>query len=251
MAVYTDLHYVLVLFPWTRGFGNSLFTLVATPVAMMGSSLLNAIPELVFLTILMVVTRYALKLIRLFFIGIKTGAITFSGFDAAWALPTYRLVRVGVVAFALVVAYPYVPGSGSQAFKGITLFIGVIFSLGSTSLIGNIISGYSMAYRLLFKQGDRVKIGDYMGDVEEIKLMSTYLRTPKNELVAVPNSIIVNSEVVNYSTLAQKEGLILHTTVGIGYETSWRQVEAMLLRAAERTPGLLREPKPFSACYGV
>ena len=244
-AVYADLHYVLVLFPWTRGFGNSLFTLLVSPVAAIGASLLNAIPELIFLAILMVVTWYVLKLIRVFFTGVETGAITFSGFDAAWARPTYRLVRVAVVAFALVVAYPYIPGSSSQAFKGITLFIGVIFSLGSSSLIGNIISGYSMAYRRLFKQGDRVKIGDYMGDVEEIKLMSTYLRTLKNEVVAVPNSTIVNSEVVNYSTLAQEEGLILHTTVGIGYETPWRQVEAMLLQAAERTSGLLREPKPF------
>ena len=245
IAVYADLHYLLVLFPWTRGFGNGLFTLVVTPVATIGVSLLNAIPELIFLAILMVVTWYALKLIRLFFTGIETGGITFSGFDAAWARPTYRLVRVAVVAFAVVVAYPYIPGSGSQAFKGITLFIGVIFSLGSTSLIGNIISGYSMAYRRLFTQGDRVQIGNYIGDVEEIKLMSTYLRTPKNELVAVPNSTIVNSEVVNYSTLARKDGLILHTTVGIGYEIPWRQVEAMLLQAAERTLGLLREPKPF------
>lgn len=245
IAVYADLHYGLALFPWTRGFGNSLFTLVVTPIATLGASLLNAIPGLIFLAILMAVTWYALKLIRLFFTGIETGAITFSGFDEAWARPTYRLVRVAVIAFALVVAYPYIPGSNSQAFKGITLFIGVIFSLGSTSLIGNIISGYSMAYRHLFKQGDRVKIGEYMGDVEEIKLMSTYLRTPKNELVAVPNSLIVNSEVVNYSILAQKEGLILHTTVGIGYETSWRQVEAMLLEAVERTAGLLPEPKPF------
>lgn len=245
ITVYADLHYALVLFPWTRGFGNSLFTLVVTPVAAMGASLLNAIPELIFLAILMVFTKYALKLIRLFFIGIETGALTFSGFDPGWAQPTSRLVRVAVVAFALVVAYPYIPGSGSQAFKGITLFIGLIFSLGSTSFIGNIISGYSMAYRRLFKQGDRIKIGDYVGDVEEIKLMSTYLRTPKNELVAVPNSMIVNSEVVNYSTLARKEGLVLHTTVGIGYETSWRQVEAMLLQAAARTSGLLREPKPF------
>lgn len=245
MAVYADLHYGLVLFPWTRGFGMDLFTLVVTPVATIGRSLRNAIPELIFLAILTVVTWYALKLIRLFFTSIESGAITFAGFDTAWAKPTYRLVRVAVVAFALVVAYPYIPGSGSQAFRGITLFIGVIFSLGSTSLIGNIISGYSMAYRHLFKQGDRVKVGNYMGDVEEIKLMSTYLRTPKNELVAVPNSTIVNSEVVNYSTLALKEGLILHTTVGIGYETPWRQVEAMLLQAAERTPGLLREPKPF------
>jgi len=245
IAVYADLHYASVLFPWTRGFGNSLFTLLVAPVARIGASLLNAIPELVFLGVLIVVTWYALKLIRLFFSGIEAGAITFSGFDATWARPTYRLVRVAVVAFALVVAYPYIPGSASQAFKGITLFIGVVFSLGSTSLIGNIVSGYSMAYRRLFKQGDRVKIGDFMGDVEEIKLMSTYLRTPKNEMVAVPNSTIVNSEVVNYSTLAQKEGLILHTTVGIGYETPWRQVEAMLLQAAERTPGLLHEPRPF------
>lgn len=120
MAVYADLHYVLMLFPWTRGFGNGLFTLVVTPLATMGASLFNAIPELIFLAVLMLVTWYALKLIRLFFTGIETGTVTFSGFDRAWAQPTYRLVRVGVVAFALVVAYPYIPGSGSQAFKGIS-----------------------------------------------------------------------------------------------------------------------------------
>ena len=107
------------------------------------------------------------------------------------------------------------------------------------------ISGYSMAYRRLFKNGDRVKIGNHIGDVEETRLMVTYLRTIKNELVAVPNSSIINEEVVNYSALAHKEGLILHATVGIGYQTSWRQVEGMLIHAAERTPGLLREPKPF------
>ncbi|MGB8886234.1 MAG: mechanosensitive ion channel domain-containing protein [Candidatus Korobacteraceae bacterium] len=139
-----------------------------------------------------------------------------SGFEAAWAKPTYRLVRFAVIAFAVVVAYPYIPGSDSQAFKGVSLLIGVVFSLGSTSLIGNMISGYSMAYRRLFKNGDRVKIGEYMGDVEETRLMVTYLRTIKNELVAVPNSKIINSDVVNYSALARKEGLILHTTVGIG-----------------------------------
>ncbi len=157
-----------------------------------------------------------MKLIRLLFIGIDTGAITLSGFEAAWAKPTYRLVRFAVIAFAVVVAYPYIPGSDSQAFKGVSLLIGVVFSLGSTSLIGNMISGYSMAYRRLFKNGDRVKIGEYMGDVEETRLMVTYLRTIKNELVAVPNSKIINSDVVNYSALARKEGLILHTTVGIG-----------------------------------
>ena len=244
-VTYLDVHYVLILFPWTRGLANSLFAILVNPLITIGAAFLNAVPNLIFLAILVLVTWYALKLIRLFFVGIDTGAITFSGFDAAWATPTYRLVRVAVVAFALVAAYPYIPGSESQAFKGISLLIGVVFSLGSTSLIGNMISGYSMAYRRVFKVGDRVKIGDHIGDVEETKLMVTYLRTIKNELVAVPNSVIVNSDVVNYSTLAQREGLILHTTVGIGYETSWRQVEAMLIRAAELTPGFLREPKPF------
>ena len=244
-VTYLDVHYVLILFPWTRGLANSLFAILVNPLITIGAAFLNAVPNLIFLAILVLVTWYALKLIRLFFVGIDTGAITFSGFDAAWATPTYRLVRVAVVALALVAAYPYIPGSESQAFKGISLLIGVVFSLGSTSLIGNMISGYSMAYRRVFKVGDRVKIGDHIGDVEETKLMVTYLRTIKNELVAVPNSVIVNSDVVNYSTLAQREGLILHTTVGIGYETSWRQVEAMLIRAAELTPGFLREPKPF------
>lgn len=242
---YLGLHYILSLFPWTRGFANSLFAFLANPLITIGSAIFKAIPNVIFLAILVVVTWYALKLVRLMFSAVETGAIKLSGFEAEWARPTYRLVRIALIAFALVAAYPYIPGSNSQAFKGISLLIGVIFSLGSTALIGNIISGYSMAYRRVFKLGDRVKIGDHIGDVEEIKLMVTYLRTMKNELVAVPNSVIINSEVVNYSTLAKTDGLILHTTVGIGYETSWRQVEAMLLQAAENTSGLLREPKPF------
>lgn len=244
-AAYLDLHYVLSLFPWTRGFANGLSALLLNPLATMAASLLDALPDLIFLAILVVITFYLLKLIRLFFSGVETGAITISGFEPVWAKPTYRLVRVAVIAFALVAAYPYIPGSNSQAFKGVSLLIGVIFSLGSTSLIGNIISGYSMTYRRVFKEGDRVRIGDHIGDVQATKLMVTYLRTPKNELIAVPNSVIINGEVVNYSALSQKEGLILHTTVGIGYETSWRQVEAMLLQAAQLTPGLLLEPKPF------
>ena len=245
MITYIYVHYVLTLFPWTRGLGNSLSDILVSPLVAIGAGFLNAVPNLIFLAILVLVTWYVLKLIRLLFVGIETGAITLSGFEAAWSKPTYRLVRFGVIAFALVAAYPYIPGSDSQAFKGISLLIGVVFSLGSSSLIGNMISGYSMAYRRLFKNGDRVRIGDYMGDVEETRLMVTYLRTIKNELVAVPNSKIINSDVVNYSALARKEGLILHTTVGIGYETPWRQVEGMLIRAAERTQGLLREPKPF------
>jgi small-conductance mechanosensitive channel len=121
----------------------------------------------------------------------------------------------------------------------------VIFSLGSSSVIANVIAGYTMTYRRAFKLGDRIRVDDIAGDVVEMRLLVTHLRTIKNEEVVVPNSLILNNHVINYSTLAKSRGLILHTTVGVGYEASWRQVEAMLRVAAERTPGLLKEPSPF------
>jgi len=205
----------------------------------------RAVPNLVFLTILTIIVRYALRMARLFFAAIERGAVKVSGFDRDWAWPTYRIVRLLAIAFAVVVAYPYIPGSESAAFKGVSLFLGVVFSLGSTSVISNIIAGYTMAYRRAFRVGDRIQINDTIGDVVERRLLVTRLRSPKNEEIVVPNSLILNSNVINYSSLAQEPGLILHTTVGIGYETPWRQVEAILLQAAERTQGLLREPSPF------
>jgi small-conductance mechanosensitive channel len=245
VVAYAYLNYVLALFPWTRGLARSLFTIAVDPIRTLGLGLLGFIPNFAFLAILILFTRYALKLTRLFFEGLAGGTVKLHGFDPEWASPTYRLVRLMVIMLAIVVAYPYIPGSRSEAFKGVSLFAGIIFSLGSSSLIGNLIAGYSMTYRRAFKVGDRVKIGEYMGDVEQMRLLVTHLRTLKNEEVVVPNSTILNSEVVNYSTMAQDRGLILHTTVGIGYETPWRQVEAMLLEAAGRTSGFRREPPPF------
>jgi small-conductance mechanosensitive channel len=244
-ALHLYLSSVLGLFPWTRGLAGGLVALVLDPLRTIGLGFLGTLPNLVFLVLLYFITRYALKVVRLYFRNISEGRVVLAEFDREWAWPTYRLVRLVLIAFVLIVAYPYIPGSGSEAFKGITLFIGVMFSLGSSSVIGNMIAGYTMTYRRVFKTGDRVKIGEHVGDVEQVRILVTYLRTPKNEVVAIPNSTILNGEVVNYSTLAQKEGLILHTTVGIGYETPWRQVEGMLLEAAARTPGLLREPPPF------
>ena len=245
VAIVIWLNVVLQLFPWTRWFGSRLFALLIAPLRSAGQGLLGTIPDLIFLAILYIITRYVLRALRLFFDGIAAGRVTIAAFDREWAWPTYRLVRLLVVVFAVVVAYPYIPGSESDAFKGITVFLGIVFSLGSSSLIGNIIAGYSMTYRRAFRIGDRIQINEHIGDVMELRLLVTRLHTPKNEEVVVPNSVILNSNVINYSTLARDGRLILHTTVGIGYETPWRQVEAMLLQAAERTEGLLREPKPF------
>ncbi len=245
LACYWYLQYVLKLFPWTRQLGNELAELLFDPLRTIGTGLVRYVPSLIFLIILVIITRYVLRITKLFFQGVERGSVTIPGFQADWAKPTDRIVRVWVVAFALVMAYPYIPGSGSEAFKGMTLLLGLIFSLGSPSVIGNLVAGQSLAFRRAFRIGDRIKIGEHVGIVTEIRLLTTYLRSPKNEQIAIPNSMVINTEVVNYSTYAQDTGLILHSIVGIGYDTPWRQVEAMLLEAARRTDGVLREPPPF------
>jgi len=245
VGVFLYLDFTLSLYPWTRPFAHRMLSLVLGPLSVMGRAFLVAIPDFVFLAVLAVVTRILLRSVHLLFVAVERGTITISGFDPEWGPPTYKIVRLAIIAFAVVVAYPYIPGSGSGAFKGVTIFLGVLMSLGSSSFIANVIAGYSLIYRRAYRLGDRIRIDDHIGDVVEIRNLVTQLRTPKNEHVVLPNSMILNSHVVNYSSLAKKQGLILHTTVGIGYDTPWRQVEAMLLLAAERTPGLLREPPPF------
>ncbi len=239
------LDFVLSLYPWTRPIAVRGLTLLLDPLRTIAWGVLGAVPNLLFIAILALVVRYALKLTRLFFSGIDSGTVEISGFDREWAWPTYKIVRLLTVAFALVVAYPYIPGAESAAFKGVSIFLGIVFSLGSSSAVANIIAGYTMTYRRAFRMGDRVRIGDVVGDVVGIRLQVTHLRSLKNEEVVVPNSMILNGHVINYSSMARRHGLILHTTVGIGYETPWRQVEAMLLLAAARTDGLLKEPPPF------
>jgi small-conductance mechanosensitive channel len=239
------LGYLLGQFPGTRGLSQNLAAFVLGPLDVMGGGIVASVPGLVFLVVLFVVVRVVLRLIRLFFDLLGRGGAHIVGFDPDWAEPTYKIVRVAVIAFALIVAFPYIPGSNTDAFRGVSLFVGVLFSLGSSSAISNIIAGYMLTYRRALKVGDRVKIGSAMGDVIEMRMQVTHLRSFKNEEIILPNSQILTSEVVNFSSISRERGLILHSEVGIGYETPWRQVEAMLLDAAARTEGLLKEPRPF------
>ena len=246
VAAYVYLNYVLVLFPWTRALGRSLTNILVQPLKTLATGFLAFIPDLVFLIILAVITRWILRLVRLYFARVAEGETEVRGFDADWAKPTERIVRFVIVAMALVIAYPYIPGSDSEAFKGIGVVVGLMFSLGSASIIGNLVAGLGIAFRRAFRVGDRVRIGDTVGEVTQVELLTTYLRSPKNEQIVIPNSLILNNEVVNYSALVRSgAGLIVHTNVGIGYETPWRQVEAMLIQAARRTPGIRAEPEPF------
>jgi len=239
------LGFVLAAFPWTRGLSQNMVEFALGPLKVIGGGIVANIPSLVFLTVLYFAVRLVLRLVKVFFDSVSRGGVRLRNFEPEWAEPTYKLLRTAIVAFAIIVGYPYIPGSQSDAFKGVSLFIGIVFSLGSSSAISNVIAGYMMTYRRAFKVGDRIKVGDAFGEVIETRLQVTHLRSVKNEEIIIPNSQILSAEVCNYSTLTPKHGLILHTEVGIGYETPWRQVEAMLLESAGRTWGLSREPPPF------
>lgn len=245
IVIYLYVEYVLSQFPWTRALGKRLLDLLVDPLSTMGRVTVAKLPDIIFLVLLYVIVRYALRFLRLFFDYVAKGTITFRSFYPDWAEPTYRGIRIVIILFAIVVAYPYIPGSQSEAFKGLSLLVGVMFSIGSSSFISNLIAGYALTYRRVFTTGEWVEIGETLGQVTQTRLQVTHLRSFKNEEVIVPNSLILTSPVTNYSKLAREQGLILHTTVGIGYETPWRQVEAMLLMAADRTPAVLREPRAF------
>jgi small-conductance mechanosensitive channel len=243
--IYVFLNFVLSLFPQTRYLASRLFALATEPVRAIGEAIINFIPSLIFLLVLVFISRYLLKLTRAFFSAIVRRQIEVKGFERDWAWPTYRIVKLVIIILSLIFAYPYIPGSDSDAFKGVSLLLGVLLSLGSTSITSNVIAGYSLTYRRAFRIGDLVKIAGAVGWIKETGVLVTRMRSIKNEEVVIPNSTILNSEVVNYSSYAQEDGLILHTVVGIGYEVPWRQVKAMLLLAAQRTPGILEEPQPF------
>jgi small-conductance mechanosensitive channel len=173
--------------------------------------------------------------------------IRVTGFHRDWARPTFNILRFLLYAFMLVIIFPYLPGSHSPAFQGVSVFLGVLLSLGSSSAISNIVSGLVITYMRPFKIGDRVKIGDVIGDVTEKNMLVTRIRTIKNEDITIPNSSVLSASTINYSsnTRPTDTGLILHTTVTIGYDTPWQDMHKALIAAANRTDLILQQPEPF------
>ena len=245
LSTYIWLNGVLLALPWTRDAGRESLALLSSPVRRIGSGMVAALPDLIAVAMIVALTYWVLRVSGRFFDMVARGRLRLRNFEPEWALPTGRLVRVMIVLFGAIVAYPYIPGSSSEAFKAIGIFAGVMFSLGATSIVANLIAGHSLIYRRAFRVGDRIEVAGVLGDVEELTVQATYIRTLKNERVTVPNALVLGSQVTNYTQLARERGLILHTDFGIGYEVSWRQVEEMLLEAARRTEGALRDPAPF------
>jgi small-conductance mechanosensitive channel len=184
-------------------------------------------------------------LVRLLFAQIQKGDLKISGFYPDWAEPTERLIRIMILALALIVAFPYLPGATSPAFRGISIFVGVLLSLGSSSAVASAIAGVILTYMRSFLVGDWVQIGDTMGEVVEKTLLVTRLLTPKAEVITIPNSAVLSGSVKNYSTEAKKAGVILYTAVTIGFDAPWRTVHQLLIGAALATDHVLRQPAPF------
>lgn len=240
---YTSL--VLGFFPWTRNYSHVLLDYVLSPVKVVGAAITGYLPNIFFIAIIVLIARFVIKFVRILFTEIEKGTITFPNFYSDWAEPTYKIVRTLLLALTVVVVFPYLPGSKSPAFQGVSIFLGVLLSLGSSSAVANVVAGIILTYMRAFKIGDRVKIADTVGDVIEKTLLVTRVLTIKNVEVTIANAMVLNSHIINYSATVNKGGLILHTTVTIGYDAPWRTVHQLLINAALACEGILQEPKPF------
>ena len=245
LIFYLFLSLLLGILPQTRGISTALLAYILSTLGAAWYAVSVAAPGLFMIVVIGAITWQILKLCRFLFNEVERGHITIPGFFPEWADPTYKLVRILVLAFAVVVAFPYIPGGNSPAFRGVSIFFGVLVSLGSAGAVGNIVAGVLLTYTRAFQVGDRVKIADTLGDITERTLLATRLRTVKNEDVTVPNSLVLSGQIVNFSACCRGGALILHTGVTIGYDAPWRRVHQLLIAAATRTDRILADPKPF------
>lgn len=260
LIVYFYLPTVLQIFPWTRGLSDRLFGYVLDPVKALVVAVTAYIPNLIFIIVVIFVVHHFLRFVHMVFREVQRERVVFPGFHPEWAESTFQILRFLVWAFALVVVFPYLPGAQSDAFKGVSVFIGVLFSIGSSSAVSNVVAGTILTYMRPFRIGDRVKIADSVGDVVERTLLVTRLKTIKNVYITIPNAAVLAGQIVNYTRSENEEGLILHTSVTIGYDAPWRKVHELLVEAAKATPTILAEPAPFvlqtalgdfSVCYEI
>ena len=242
-AIYLETAFTVI--PLTRAYGLSLLDYVVAPLQVLWQGFRLHLGDLVFIAVVVLLTRYGLRLLRWFLSAAADGAVSLPFASPEWAMLLYNIMRLIVLAIAAVTIYPYIPGSSTEAFKGIGLVGGALLTLGASGTAGNFIGGLVLVFSGSFRIGDVLKIGDVFGRVVETNLLLTRVRTIKNEVVTIPNSSLVGGQLTNYSTKAREEGLILHTMVTIGYDAPWRTVHQLLIDAALKTPDILAEPAPF------
>ncbi len=245
LLLYFYIPLVLSQFPFTREWGGTLLAWVLGSAARISTAVIGYLPNLIYIVLILLFVRYIMRFVRFLMSGVGRGEIVLPGFDPEWADPTYKLSRVVAALLTMVVCYPLLPGAGSQVFRGFSIFVGALVTFGSTAVVGNVISGIVLTYTRSFRIGDRVQIGDSVGEVLEKTLFVTRIRTVKNEVVTIPNGVVLGGRILNYSAVAEERGLILPVIVGIGYDTDWRRVHELLLGAARKTENVLDSPEPF------
>ena len=244
VLTYAWLTSVLTRFPYTRPWGESLRGALVTVGTAAAAKISAAMPNLFIVLVIALITRFLVKLATLFFAGIEEGRFTPGWMHPDTAAPTRRIVVALLWAGALVVVYPYMPGSQSEAFKGVSVFVGLIISLGSTGVMNQILSGLMVTYSRALKVGDFVKVANIEGTVTELGTLATRVTTPRNEEITIPNSLVLSDATTNYSRNNAEQGVFTSTGVTIGYDTPWRQVHSLLQLAASRTDGIRADPKP-------
>ncbi|MGB5176233.1 MAG: mechanosensitive ion channel family protein [Thermoanaerobaculia bacterium] len=247
---YLWLAAVLKRFPYTRPWGEALGDYLLGIFAWIGNGILKAIPGLFIVVVIYFLTRATSRAVSAAFTAVQEERLHLPVLHAETAQPTRRLVIVALWLLAVVVAFPYLPGSSTDAFKGLSVFLGLMISLGSTGVVNQAMSGLMLMYSRALRVGDWVLVGSVEGEVLQMGMLSTKVRTRAGEEVTVPNAVVIAKETVNYTRFA-KAGVRVNTTVTIGYDTPWRQVHALLEGAAANTAGLRKEPPPFVLQTGL
>ena len=245
LVIYLYVPIFLKIFPWTEPLQQPFADYFLAPLSQVWAAVVDYVPSFLNILVIIFSSWVVLKIFRGCFVAFRLRYVTLPGFHAEWAEPTYKIIRFLVLALALVMIFPLLPGANSAAFKGVSLFVGAMVTLGSTSAMGNLTSGVVLIYTRSFNQGDFVRIGDATGRVIERTLLATRLQTTKNENITIPNSTVLSSQVINYSDTSDATDLIVHTSIGLGYDVDWRKVHELLGKAATKTEHIESEPAPF------
>jgi small-conductance mechanosensitive channel len=245
VLLYLWLAFVLERFPYTRPWGERLQSFFLDMLATVALAIAGAIPRLILVVVIVLIARALVRAVGRFLRRVEDGNVRLGWLDADTAVPTRRIITVTLWLFALAMAYPYLPGADSEAFKGLSVLAGVMISIGASGIVSQAMSGLMLTYSRAVRVGEYVRIAETEGTIIELGTFATRIRTGLGEEVILPNALVVSSSLKNYSRVVGGQGFVLDATVTIGYSTPWRQVHAMLLEAARRTPDILSEPQPF------
>lgn len=246
VLVYVFLTTVFGLFPWTQSWSENLLNAAISPLRRLGLVLLSSVDNVIAIVVIIVAVRWLMRLSDYLFVRVEHGEVELAGFHAELADPTRKIAKFLLGILAVMLIYPYTPIVDSPVFQGLTVFLGILFSLGSSTAIANVVAGVVLTYSRAFRIGDRVRVGDTFGDVVEKSFLVTRIRTPKNEDISVPNATVLSGHIVNYSVMAREgSGVVLHTEVTIGYDVPWPLVHRLLAEAALDTAGVAADPPPF------